>query len=237
MIVERKVYHLDKVDWRVAFKPWPFADAHAAQIEEYWLEASVRNPYIFNGGVFVMQNHKVEAGVFYGQFVPADFASYLYWRDRGFDDWPTCDGYAAIFLRGQRGDYFLAKAADHTLNGGMHVPPGGLIDARDITSSGMVDISGYVLRELEEETGLTRADVILEDGYLVVRIGCIVVLAVRARCVKHDDEIIERVKNHHLRQNRPELEECLWYRGDETTAVQAHTKLLIGYMQNFCDLQ
>jgi len=233
MIAERTVHEIHTTGLHVVDEPWPFAISHAAEIEAHWHESVVRNPHLFNGDVFVLREHTVEAGILRGQYVPTDFASYLYWRDRGFDDPPTCDGFAIVLLRSRQGKYFLAEAAAHTLNGGFHVPPGGCFDARDVTSCGAADITACALRELAEETGLTREDIVIDDGYLVTRIGCLVAIAVQARCLLEDDEVLRRVSEHNKKQDTPELGECLWYSPDEdanTVKIHQTIKLLITHV-------
>jgi len=233
MIAEHTVHQAHTIDLRVSDEPWPFAIAHAMDIEAYWLESCARNPHLFNGGVFVLREHSLEAGHLRGQYVPADFASYLYWRDHEIQDQLTCDGFASIFLRSRQGGYFLAEAAEHTLNGGLYVPPGGLLDAQDVMASGDVDISSYVLRELAEETGLNRQEIVLEDTYLVVRIGWTVAVAVQARCTLEDDEVISRVNAYNKQQAEPELGHCLWYNADQKDQVlrmPETTDLLMNYV-------
>jgi ADP-ribose pyrophosphatase YjhB (NUDIX family) len=197
---------------------WDYARRHASAIARHWSVRQQQNPKMFNGWVFVLREHRLAEDKLEGVLVATDFASYLYWRERGFDDGQTCEAFANIFLRGECGGYLVARAAVHTLNGGLFVAPGGMLDERDVDTRGGVDIVTYALRELAEETGLQPAEVAVEGGFHVFRDGAQLSIGIVGRALMGDAAVLARVGQHNGALAAPELGGAVWWRDAAPTA-------------------
>ncbi|MAI45315.1 MAG: NUDIX hydrolase [Hyphomicrobiaceae bacterium TMED74] len=195
---------------------WPFADENRDLIRSQWSNAIRSNPRIFNGTIFPLLDHDVRDGVFFGDYAKSDFASYLYWRENGFCDPPTCDGFASVLLRSREGRYLFATAAQYTLNAGLLVPPGGMIDERDFADDGCIDAWQYGLRELREETGLSSNDVSIEPGFKVMRDGALIAFGLFCQSSMSEREINERFLHHNRSSSDiPELDAISWLSSEQ----------------------
>ncbi|MEM8972377.1 MAG: NUDIX hydrolase [Pseudomonadota bacterium] len=209
----------DRCVLRVSRGSWPFADAHRDQVERYWSDALARNPHIFNGVIYPLLDHGIDDDGFYGDYARSDFASYLYWRENGFCDPPTCDGFASVMLVSSHGRYLMTKAAPYTLNAGLWVPAGGMVDQRDVDADGMIDVWRYGLRELAEETGLTDADLLRQPGLQIARDGALIVYGLFCRARETEEAIIQRFRDHNESLiETPELDEVKWFSAKEILA-------------------
>ena len=210
---------------------WPFANDNSEQIGAHWLQATERNPRIFNGTIFPLVDHDVRDGVFFGDYAKSDFASYLYWRENGFCDPPTCDGFASVLLRSREGRYLFAKAAQYTLNAGLLVPPGGMIDERDVADDGRIDVWKYGLRELGEETGISQGDVSIEPGFKIVRDGALIAFGLFCQSSMTEREIHECFLHHNRSSyDIPELDAINWLSTEQAQCsadVPRFVKLLL----------
>ena len=202
---------LKTYDLHVVLEPWPYAVSNATAIADYWQRRVAENPKMFNGCIHVLLRHSVDDGVLTGQYARTDFASYLYWRESGFDDPPTCDGFASILLLNRTGGYLVARAAPHTLNAGYDVPPGGMIDERDVDTAGRIAVEPYALRELYEETGLTAQEVACNGEMWVARAGALLAMGLVCHSPLDDDVIIERVNAHNATEADAELSTARWF--------------------------
>lgn len=211
---------------------WAFAEQHQQEIKEHWAQATKRNPLIFNGTVYLLVDHAIEADRFIGEYAEGDFASYLYWREQGFRDPLTCDGFASVLLRSSADRFLFTKAAAYTLNAGLWVPAGGMIDQRDVGAQGQIDVWQYGLRELAEETGLSACDVVAEPEFPIARDGALIAYGLLAQARVSEDEVIARFVEHSSKlEDMPELDEVRWFSVDEAlqhALVPRFVKLLLG---------
>ncbi len=222
---------VDELCLRRSHSTWPFADRHRAEIAAHWARASAKNPHIFNGTILPLLDCGISGSRFHGHYAESDFASYLYWRETGFCDPPTCDGFGSVLVQSPEGRYLFAMAADHTLNGGLWVPPGGMIDQRDVADDGSIDAWQYGLRELAEETGLLVGDVEMETGHQVAKDGALVACGLFCRTKVSEEDVLARFRHHNRSlDDMPELDDVAWFSKDEAlarTSVPQYVKLLL----------
>jgi 8-oxo-dGTP pyrophosphatase MutT (NUDIX family) len=201
---QARVVRLDRLDLRVAQRPWRFAETCRAEIDGYFGELKRSKPGLWNGRVLLLHQWGVNGAVFQGACFETDFASMLAWRDWGFPDDTARNFYGQGALRTADGAFLLGVMSQHTANAGRIYFPSGTPDPSDVRD-GAVDLDGSVMRELEEETGLVAADVTPEAGWHAVfvgpRIGMMKIL--------HAPETAEALRTRILawlaRQERPEL--------------------------------
>ena len=184
-------------------EPWSYAERHRDAIAAHWVRARAERPKLFDGPVHVLIAHALQADTFSGTFVRTDFKSFLHWRAHGAQG-PTRDGFGSSLIRSCDGCALLGLQSAGHLNAGFAYPPSGLIEPTD-TEAGRVDIDGNIARELEEETGLTRADLERLPGYIVTTSGPLISMAIEWRSVLPADSLRERILAHVARQAEPEL--------------------------------
>lgn len=210
-MADGQVCRLKRCELTVVEGGWPYAMTHRAAIAAHWQRRLAENPRMFNGSIHVLCRHGVRDGVLQGAYARTDFSSYLYWRENGFNDAPTCDGFASVLLRGRNGLYLVARAAAHTLNAGYDVPPGGMIDERDVDRAGRIDVVRYALRELFEETGLGAAEVVVGDEMWVARDGALIAIGIVCRSTLSDQDLVARVNAHNAADSDAELGGARWF--------------------------
>ncbi|MGI9411293.1 MAG: NUDIX hydrolase [Hyphomicrobiaceae bacterium] len=188
---------------------------------------------MFNGTVHVLVAGNVANRTFVGKYARTDFASYLFWRESGFSDPASCDCFATVLLLGRQGRLLAAKAAPHTLNAGLFVAPGGIIDERDVDIDQNIDLTSYAMREVFEETGLRRREIRLDDGVWIARDGALIAMALVGRVSCSDDELVERIIAHNAQADDAEFAEVCWLDCDALEPTQStphYLKLLMAEM-------
>jgi hypothetical protein len=139
-------------DWR-----WPFAAERRAEIDAHFAAKLADKPEMFNGQVLLGRNARFTPDRLQADYFQTDFASFLAWRDWGFPDRDVFNGFGMGALRCADGAFVLGEMAPHTANAGRIYFASGTPDPSDLRGDA-VDIAGSVLREVEEEIGLTVAN-------------------------------------------------------------------------------
>jgi 8-oxo-dGTP pyrophosphatase MutT (NUDIX family) len=185
--------------------PWPWAEANRARIDAHWAGLTRANPALFNGRVLVRRRQEIAAGRLALDYVEADYASFIAFRDFGFPDPSTGNGFALAALRAEDGGWLLGRMGGHTANPGKIYFPAGTPDPDDVLADGTVDLAGSVMRELAEETGLTAADVAFTDTWTAVFAGARTALMRDVRVPGPADAVRARIRAFLAREARPEL--------------------------------
>ena len=157
-------------------EPWSYAERHRAAIAAHWERTRAERPKLFDGPVHVLTTHALRGDTLTGTFACTDFKSFLYWREHGADG-PTRDGFGSSLIRSSDGCLLLGRQSEGHLNAGFAYPPSGLIEPGDGAGE-TIDIEANIARELEEETGLGRADLERRPGYVVTVSGPLVSIAI-----------------------------------------------------------
>jgi 8-oxo-dGTP pyrophosphatase MutT (NUDIX family) len=167
-VTEASIVALDRIDAHFAQRDWAFARQRAAEIGAHWQSLVAANPALFNGRVLLQYERRIEAGVLHGRYLETDYSAFLAWRDFGWPDKDIRNGFAMAALRTRDGAYLLGEMATHTANPGKVYFAAGTPDPADITPDGRVDLLGSLLRELEEEMGLSAAEVEVGEGWTAI---------------------------------------------------------------------
>jgi hypothetical protein len=151
------IHRVSQLD--LGFQPWrwPFAEARRGEIDAHFALKQRETPEIWNGRVLLGRDPDFTGDRFRGSYFETDFASLLAWRDWGFPEAGAFNGFGMGALRCADGAFVMGEMGRHTANAGRIYFPAGTPDLDDIRN-GAVDIAGNVVREIEEETGLTAAD-------------------------------------------------------------------------------
>jgi 8-oxo-dGTP pyrophosphatase MutT (NUDIX family) len=151
------IHRVTTLDLDVQPWTWPFAIERSAEITAHFAGKQREKPQLWNGRLLLARHPVITAGCFAAEYFETDFASFLAWRDWGFPDKTVFNGFGMGALRSSDGAFALGEMGGHTANAGRIYFPAGTPDLDDIRD-GTVDISGSIVREAEEETGLTPAD-------------------------------------------------------------------------------
>jgi 8-oxo-dGTP pyrophosphatase MutT (NUDIX family) len=202
------VVRIERLDLTFAPQPWPYADTHRPAIDAHFAKLQCAKPALWNGRVLLLHRYGIAHGVFGGAFLETDFASFLAWRDWGFPEAGVTNCFSMAALRASDGAYLLGAMGDHTAGAGKVYFAAGTPDPEDVTA-GMVDLGASVVRELAEETGLTVADVVAEEGWYSVLCGPRVAHLKILNARDPADVLRERIRAHLQRETEPELSDMV----------------------------
>jgi 8-oxo-dGTP pyrophosphatase MutT (NUDIX family) len=191
---------------------WPFAEERRAEIAAHFADKQRERPQMWNGRVLLGRDPVFEGGRFAARYFETDFASFLAWRDWGFPDKAVFNGFGMGALRASDGAFVMGEMGLHTANAGRIYFPSGTPDLDDV-KDGVLDIPGSVVREIEEETGLTPADYRTEPHWHCVVSGSAIAL-IRILDVDLPGEAIRaRIEANLSAQADPELSAIHLVRG------------------------
>jgi 8-oxo-dGTP pyrophosphatase MutT (NUDIX family) len=117
-------------------------------------------------------------------------------------------------LRGSDGGFILGEMAAHTANAGKIYFAAGTPDPGDIRGDS-VDLLGSVMREVEEETGLTSADFMADAGWFTVLAGPRIAQMKLLQAKAPAEELRRRIVSFLASQEQPELTEIHIARGPD----------------------
>jgi 8-oxo-dGTP pyrophosphatase MutT (NUDIX family) len=196
------------VEARVAPYAWPFAAERKDAIAAHWAALSRSKPAMYNGQVLLQRAGERRGDVFHADYFPIDYASFVTWLAAGAPETggvQVRNGFAMGALKSRDGAYLMGVMGDHTANAGKVYFAAGTPDLGDVTADGAVDLAGSVLRELEEETGLTADEVSVGEGWRAI-IGRERIAFMRALAIDLDaDEAKALMLARIARQAEPEL--------------------------------
>jgi 8-oxo-dGTP pyrophosphatase MutT (NUDIX family) len=176
----------DALDFRLGPGIWDFARDRAGEISAHWRKRKAQVPQLFNGRVLMLGAHEYvnhgDARVLTGQFLEADFADFLAWREFGFPASNACNGFSMAALRGADGGFLVGEMAAHTASAGAIYFPAGTPDRQDLDGD-VVDLEASARRELFEETGVGAEEAEIAPGWWVVhsqgRVACLKMMRLR----------------------------------------------------------
>jgi 8-oxo-dGTP pyrophosphatase MutT (NUDIX family) len=198
------IHRVTTLDLAFKPRPWPFAQARRADIEAHFALQQREKPNLWNGRVLLGRNPAFTTDRFSADYFEADFASFLAWRDWGFPDRDVFNGFGMGALRCADGAFLLGEMGQHTSNAGRIYFPSGTPDLDDIKGSA-VDISGSVVREVEEETGLIPADYRAGAHWDCVVSGAAIAMIKVLNVDLTGEELRARIEANLARQHQPEL--------------------------------
>ena len=201
---EPMLFRVDRLELAYKPKPWAFADERRAEIDAYFAKRQRENPALWNGRVLLLYHQVVQDGVFRGDYLETDYASFSTWKAWGRPPAGIHDCFGAAAVAGADGAFLLGVMGPHTFNAGEIYFPSGTPDPADIKGS-QVDLEFSVRRELKEETGLDAAELESEPGWICVVDGGLIVQIKLMRSSLSADELRARILAHLAREKQPEL--------------------------------
>jgi 8-oxo-dGTP pyrophosphatase MutT (NUDIX family) len=163
-MTEPELVRISRIKLTFSEEVWPFSLKRREQIDAHFFDRRTANPALWNGQVLLLRSPSVVADIFHGICFPVDYASFLAWRDWGFPDSSAKACVAQGALRASDGAFLLGVMAEHTAGAGSIHFPAGMPDLNDVVA-GTVDLDDSMLRELTEETGIAREDIISDSSW------------------------------------------------------------------------
>lgn len=198
------IFRVDRLDLRFVPKPWAFADERRAEIDAFFAALKREKPAVWNGRVLLLHQQVVREGVFYGEFLETDFASFAAWRHWGNPSAGVRDSFASAAVLSADGAFLLGVMGAHTASAGAVYFPAGTPDPSDIID-GKVDFDASVARELMEETGCAVVEFNAEPGWTTVVNGTRIVQIKLLRSAESAEALRARMLAHLAREAQPEL--------------------------------
>lgn len=210
---------------------WPEAEAHREEITAHFARRQAANPHLWNGDILLLRDHRLAGGRLEGRARRTDFASFLWWRDRGWPDLGMVNVFALAALEGSDGAFLMGVMGAHTSAPGRIYFPGGTPDPSDLAADGRLDFDASVWRELREETGLLAADVARDAGFIAVPDGPR--LALLRRLVLREDAAAAagRIRAFLAREAAPELSDVAVVRNVRDISSQM-APFVVAYMRH-----
>ncbi|MGV7218843.1 NUDIX hydrolase [Bradyrhizobium sp. UFLA05-112] len=198
------IRRITTLDLTVETQAWPFALERRAEIAAHFIEKQRERPKLWNGRILIGRDPVFSEDRFAASYFETDFASFLAWRDWGFPDKAVFNGFGMGALRASDGAFVLGVMGEHTANAGRIYFPSGTPDLDDV-KDGSLDIPGSVVREIEEETGLTAADYQAEEHWHCVVSGPAIALIRILDLDLPGEAIRARIEANLAAQEHPEL--------------------------------
>jgi 8-oxo-dGTP pyrophosphatase MutT (NUDIX family) len=201
---EPTVFSVAQLELTFAPKPWAFADDRRAEIDAFFGVLLRERPAIWNGRMLLLHRQVVRDGVFSGDYLETDYASFAAWSAWGRPAAGVHDCFGAAAVQAGDGAFLLGVMAPHTFHAGEIYFPCGTPDPDDVVV-GKVDLELSVRRELEEETGLAPEEVAPEPGWTTVVDGGLIAHIRLMRARQDAASLRARMLTHLKREKQPEL--------------------------------
>jgi 8-oxo-dGTP pyrophosphatase MutT (NUDIX family) len=198
------IHRVTSLDLPVEAWVWPFAEVRRAEIDAHFTQAQRATPQLWNGRVLLGRHPLFAGDHFSASYFETDFASFLAWRDWGFPDRDVFNGFGMGALRCADGAFVLGEMGQHTSNPGRIYFPSGTPDLDDVRD-GVLDISGSVEREMEEETGLVPGEFVSEADWHCVYTGPALAMIRLLHVDMSGEALRARIEANLALQQSPEL--------------------------------
>ncbi|MGR7994794.1 NUDIX hydrolase [Xanthobacter sp. ZOL 2024] len=210
---------------------WPEAEAFRSEIDAHFAQRRAVNPHLWNGAVLLLRDYEMDDGHLRGRFRQTDFATFLWWRDRGWpQDMQALNAFSLAAIEGADGAFLMGVMGPHTASAGCVYFPGGTPDLSNVTPAGQVDLEASAWQELREETGLGAADVAQDLGFVAVFDGPRLALMRRLVLRRPAAAAAAQVRDFLAREALPELTDMMLVRGPGDFTPQM-APFALAYMQ------
>ncbi len=199
-----EISRITTLDLKVRPFAWPFAQQRRAEIDAHFAEKQRERPALWNGRVLLGRNSLRSGEHLSAEYFETDFASFLAWRDWGFPDKSVFNGFGMGALKSSDGAFLLGEMADHTSNAGRIYFPAGTPDPDDIRD-GALDVTGSIVREMAEETGLSESEYKMDPYWTCVSTGPSIAMIRILRVAMTGEALRSKVEANLAGERRPEL--------------------------------
>jgi 8-oxo-dGTP pyrophosphatase MutT (NUDIX family) len=207
-----EIHRITTLDLKVKPFAWAFARERRSQIDAHFAAKQNERPALWNGRILLGRNAVWSGEHLAADYFETDFANFLAWRDWGFPDQSVFNGFGMGALRTSDGAFLLGEMADHTSNAGRIYFPAGTPDPGDVRD-GALDVTGSIVREIAEETGLGESDYKMEPYWTCVLTGPSIAMIRVLRVAVTGEALRAKVEASLARETRPELRAVHLVRG------------------------
>ena len=207
-----RVVPVSHLDLRFVPRPWAFAEERRAEIDAHFATLKRDKPALFNGRVMMLHTFDLAGDTIRGEAFETDYAAMTAWHRWDQPDKSVVNFFGLAALQSSDGAYLMAVMGAHTANAGQVYFPTGTPDRDDLFGD-VVDLDRSVLRELEEETGLTAGDVEVVPGWHAVLVKQRVALMKGLRLDAPAADMRDRIRHFIARETEPELADIRIVRG------------------------
>jgi 8-oxo-dGTP pyrophosphatase MutT (NUDIX family) len=208
------IVRVDALDFSFVPRRWTFAEERRAAIEAHFDARRRATPQLWNGRALLLSAWALRGGCLSGEFFETDFASFLAWLDWDCPDRSVSNCFAMGALRASDGAFLLGVMGAHTANAGQVYFPSGTPDPSDVVGT-KVDLTGSVLREMAEETGLTGNDFRARSDWICVKDGASLGLIKLFQSDALASDLRSRIHDYLAAEAQPELADIRIVRGPE----------------------
>lgn len=206
------IHRVATLDLPVRPWAWPFAAERREDIEAHFAARLAEKPQMWNGPVLLGRKPVFSGNRFSAEAFKTSFASFLAWRDWGYPDREVFNGFGMGALRCSDGTFALGEMGPQNATAGRVYFPSGTPDPNDVRD-GKLDIAASVVREMEEETGLSPADYRADPHWDVVVMDQVIAM-IRVLDVTLSGEVLrQRIEANLASQSDPELARVHLVRG------------------------
>jgi len=210
---------------------WDWAEVNRDRIAAHWAGLTRANPSLYNGRVLVRRRQELSGDSLSLDYVETDYASFIAFRDLGFPDPTTGNGFAMAALRAGDGAWLLGRMGGHTANAGKIYFPAGTPDPDDVLPDGTVDLLGSVTRELAEETGLATEDVAVTDRWTAVFAGARTAMMCEVRVAEPAETVRGCIRAFLAGERTPELADIHIVRTPDDIDAQAMPPFMQAFLR------
>jgi len=227
---ETSLFRVERLELTFKPRPWAFAIERRAEIDAYFAALKREKRALWNGRVLLMHHQVVRVGVFSGDYLETDYASFSAWRAWGQPHAGVRDCFGAAAIIAADGACLLGVMGPHTFSAGKIYFPCGTPDPDDIVD-GRVDLDFSVRREVKEETGLDAAEFEVEPGWTTVVEGALIAQIKLLRSAEPAEVLRARMLAHLEREPAPELSDICIVRSphDFTSAMPRFVTVFLAH--------
>lgn len=198
------IVRLERLELTVTPHAWTFAHERRSEIDRHFAHLRQTTPALWNGRMMMLADHAIEGGVFRGNFLETDFASYVAWRDWGFPAAGVLNCFAMGALQASDGAYLLGVMGSQSVSAGRVYFPAGVPDPNDIVGD-RLDFDSNLRREMTEETGLGPDAYEAADHWVCVRVASWVAMMKPLQAPEPAEQLRARILANLARDPNPEL--------------------------------
>ncbi|HTO78741.1 MAG TPA: NUDIX hydrolase [Methylocystis sp.] len=204
-----QIVEADRLDCRLVEHRLDISEAEEQRIEEFWREQVSRNASLYDGRVLMARRAEIRVNnsgqrTLEVEFFEAPFSRYFAWKHFGQPDWGVFNCFSAPALRSSDGAFLAGEMGREHSQPGLIYFPCGTPDRDDLDGS-RVDLTGCLIRELAEETGIQIDERDLAPVWRIVSYkkqrACLRIVNLASDAQSE----VERALRHIRSQQQPEL--------------------------------